>query len=117
MRALRQIMTSVQVVGQASRLPPRASRPRTTERGLSSPTPLTSEVPVQSSVPQGQSKIAQPFKAGCRVAVVLSSGSDDGTCRFSVVPDGTSGTKANPGPSLERLGYFQPSLRDEGANV
>src|SRR2546428_194629 len=58
--------------------------------------PLTFEAPVRSFVPQGQPKIAQPFKAGCGVAVVLSPVRDDRTRRFSVLPDGTSGTTANP---------------------
>src|SRR6266700_1985560 len=36
MRMVLRNLESVRAVGQASRLPPRASRPRTTERGLSS---------------------------------------------------------------------------------
>src|SRR5437773_580529 len=81
------------------------------------PMSLTFEAALRSFVPQGQSKIAQPFKAGCRVDVVISPVRDDRTGRFSVVPDGTLGTQANAGPSLERLGYFQPPLRDEAASV
>jgi hypothetical protein len=88
-------------------------------------------------IPEGSTKIAQPFKAGCdaekesspeegrqkaqavvRRAILASPNVglqwDNSQKQISAVPDGTCGV-CGPAPSLKRLGYFQVVPPGHGA--